>query len=254
MGDYGAILMSADKGVAWDKVDSPVKTALAGVAWSGGDAPIALAVGKQGVIVVSLDRGKTWQAATIDDSVTFTAVAAVGDGFAAATLAGKVMRLSPADLRRYLKTPTAGQTHGHAAAAASDVSELNVLERIQRYTMLRRDLSKAAADKDYAKMIDVCQQQADLVGEPAFDHGSANYNLASLLARVGRKDDALKALNTAIDQGFSDVDRIKSNSDLKSLRADKRFDEAVRKAEHVDEQTPGDKPAKEKTAPKKLAM
>ena len=50
VGDNGAILLSHDNGVTWDKVDSPVKTALAGVAWSGGDAPIALAVGKQGAM------------------------------------------------------------------------------------------------------------------------------------------------------------------------------------------------------------
>ena len=106
-------------------------------------------------------------------------------------------------------------------------------ERFQRYSALSQELAKAAADKNYAKMIDLCQQQVALVGESGFDGGRTNYNLARVLARVGRKDDALKALNLAIDQGFDNVNRIKEDKNLKSLRDDKRFDEATQKAAHA---------------------
>ena len=126
VGDNGAILSSQDNGVAWTKASSPTKVALTGVAWSGGDAPVALAVGEKGVIAGSFDSGKTWLAATVDDSLTFTAVAAVGDGFAAATVQGKVMRMSRADLQRYFKTPTTGQSDGHASAPLAPASGLAI--------------------------------------------------------------------------------------------------------------------------------
>jgi photosystem II stability/assembly factor-like uncharacterized protein len=107
VGDNGEIiLLSYDKGATWSRTSSPVKVAMTGVAWSKTDAPVALAVGEKGVIAASFDQGKTWASATVDDSLTFTSVTALRDGFAAVTEEGKVIRLTQADLQRYFKSPT----------------------------------------------------------------------------------------------------------------------------------------------------
>ena len=90
------------------------------------------------------------------------------------------------------------------------------------------DASKALADKDYARAADLYRQQAELMetGIP-FDGGRANYSLACVLTHLDRKNEALKALSRAVDKGFTDIHRIKSNSDLKSLQGDERFAEAI---------------------------
>ena len=133
VGDNGEIiLLSYDKGATWSKTNSPVKVALTGVAWSKGDAPIALAVGEKGVVVASFDHGKTWASATVDGSLTFTAVTALRDGFAAATEEGKVIRLSRADLQRYFKSPAAGQSRDDAAATPAGRNEQKTRKRKKR--------------------------------------------------------------------------------------------------------------------------
>ena len=98
------------------------------MAWSKGDAPIALAVGEKGVVAASFDQGKTWASATVDDSLTFTAVTALRDGFAATTEEGKVIRLSRADLQRYFKSPIAGQSRDDAAAPPAPTSKPAIME------------------------------------------------------------------------------------------------------------------------------
>ena len=102
-------------------------------------------------------------------------------------------------------------------------------DRFRKYSALSRELAKAVADKNYAKVIDLCQQQVALAEGSGFDHGRANLNLACALAHVGRKDDALKALNLAVDQGFSDADRLKNSKNLESLRGDERFAAVVKR-------------------------
>jgi tetratricopeptide (TPR) repeat protein len=257
VGDNGEIiLLSHDKGATWSKTNSPVKVPLTGVTWSAGNPSIALAVGEKGVIAASFDQGKTWASATVDDSLTFTAVTALRDGFAATTEEGKVVRLSPADLQRYFKMPAAS-----VAAEPSTTPELSMRERFQKYSALSQELPKAAAAKDSAKLLNLLQQQVAVVGKSGFDHGAANFNLACVLARMGRKDDAFKALNLAVDQGYSDADRIKGANNLKSLRGDKRFAAVIKRADpDADDETSepvpptAEKPAKEKAVPKKSAM
>ena len=120
-------------------------------------------------------------------------------------------------------------------------------EKFQKYSALSQELAKAAAAKDYAKLLDLLQQQVALVGKSGFDHGVANFNLACVLARMGRKDDAMKALNLAVDQGFSDADRIKNANNLKSLRGDKRFAAVLKRADpDADDETSEPAPPTEK--------
>jgi Flp pilus assembly protein TadD len=49
------------------------------------------------------------------------------------------------------------------------------------------------------------------------------YNLACSLARVGRKDDALDALQKAVELGYRDADWMRVDEDLHSLCGDHRF-------------------------------
>jgi hypothetical protein len=144
---------------------------------------------------------------------------------------------------------TAGKKHGDAPAPRSTTPELSMPERFQKYSALSQELPKAAAAKDSAKLLDLLQQQVALVGKSGFDHGHANFNLACILARMGRKDDAIKALNLAVDQGFTDADRMKNANNLKSLRRDKRFTAVLKRADpDADDETsePASSPEKKR--------
>jgi len=59
---------------------------------------------------------------------------------------------------------------------------------------------------------------------------NSHYNLACVLARQRRNDEALAALDKAIDLGFRDARHIQSDEDLKGLRENDRFKEIVTKA------------------------
>lgn len=56
------------------------------------------------------------------------------------------------------------------------------------------------------------------------------YNLACALARQGKKDEALAALEKAVDLGFRDANHVQADEDLAALRGDERFKAAVKKA------------------------
>lgn len=51
----------------------------------------------------------------------------------------------------------------------------------------------------------------------------ARYNLACSLALMGRKVEALEALERSIQLGYDDFDHMKRDPDLKSLNEDPRF-------------------------------
>ena len=55
----------------------------------------------------------------------------------------------------------------------------------------------------------------------------ANYNLACSYALLGRPEEALRALSTAVEYGFDDAQHLARDEDLKSLRDDPRFAELV---------------------------
>jgi len=58
----------------------------------------------------------------------------------------------------------------------------------------------------------------------------AHYNLACVLARLGRTEPALAALEQAVALGFSELGLLEHDADLESLRADPRFAALVRRA------------------------
>jgi tetratricopeptide (TPR) repeat protein len=59
--------------------------------------------------------------------------------------------------------------------------------------------------------------------EPNFSKQSAWYNLACIRALQGRKEEALEALENAVNCGFGDAAWARRDGDLQSLRDDPRF-------------------------------
>ena len=55
------------------------------------------------------------------------------------------------------------------------------------------------------------------------DNSTAHYNLACSLALSKRKADALRALQEAINRGYTDYDWMSQDSDLESLQASVEF-------------------------------
>jgi eukaryotic-like serine/threonine-protein kinase len=85
-------------------------------------------------------------------------------------------------------------------------------------------------------------------GELARGHDPADmsivvfhYNEACIAALGGRKDEAFQQLQYAVDHGFTDVDNIAQDSDLKSLRGDPRFAAVLDKVRQHASETPGAK-------------
>jgi non-specific serine/threonine protein kinase/serine/threonine-protein kinase len=60
--------------------------------------------------------------------------------------------------------------------------------------------------------------------------GRAWYNFACNAASAGRRDDAFKFLAQAVDHGYRHAERMQSDSDLKSLHGDPRFEALVAQA------------------------
>jgi len=50
-----------------------------------------------------------------------------------------------------------------------------------------------------------------------------HYNLACSFALCGKKEEAFRALERAIELGYDDFEHLKKDTDLKSLRGDPRF-------------------------------
>jgi non-specific serine/threonine protein kinase/serine/threonine-protein kinase len=53
------------------------------------------------------------------------------------------------------------------------------------------------------------------------------YNLACHAAQAGRRNEAFDSLHRAIEAGYKDVQLLRTDDDLKSLRNDPRFDKLV---------------------------
>ncbi len=111
-----------------------------------------------------------------------------------------------------------------AAAAATDVFELPALQ--DRFLALKRDMVVAMRANDSAAMEEACRAgRALLPDDPTFA-----YNLACALALQGLRDDALETLREAVTLGFRDVDHIRRDPDLATLRAHPAFEAVLKQA------------------------
>lgn len=61
VGEFGSMLVSRDQGLSWEQVQSPVETSLTGVTFH--DATHGVAVGLDGVVLLTDDGGNTWKEA-----------------------------------------------------------------------------------------------------------------------------------------------------------------------------------------------
>ena len=99
-------------------------------------------------------------------------------------------------------------------------------EVLQEYNALAREVQKLFAAKKHEEVLPKCRRMTELIPSQP----TPWYNLACGQALLGRTEDALKSLATAVEKGFGDPAHMKKDPDLKTLRADKRFDDLVEKA------------------------
>jgi len=75
----------------------------------------------------------------------------------------------------------------------------------------------------------------------------AHYNIACAYARLDKKDAAMKHLKKAVECGFNDMEKIKTDPDLESLRDLEEFKRLVgEKVEPKEEEEPKEEPKKPK--------
>jgi len=96
----------------------------------------------------------------------------------------------------------------------------------QNYLRLQREIQECFSKKEYAAAEEKCKAQIAMVPQDP----QAHYNLACALARLGKANEALKSLDTAIEAGFTDPAHIRHDDDLESLREKPAFAAAVEKA------------------------
>lgn len=96
----------------------------------------------------------------------------------------------------------------------------------------RRPPASAAGDQLYQ------QKEFEKAAEAYLQHlasmpadSNTWYNLACCLSLAGRKDDAMKALEEATRRGFTDVEHMKTDTDLDPLRKRKSFKALMKKLE-----------------------
>jgi len=98
----------------------------------------------------------------------------------------------------------------YGVAAARDPEDIAVLAELGHvYTHLGRYQDGLEVD---AKLV-----------EAAPDDPTVRYNLACSQALLGQRDEAIETLAVALDLGYDDVEFMREDGDLASLRDDPRF-------------------------------
>ncbi len=97
-----------------------------------------------------------------------------------------------------------------------------------RHLQLLELLKRCIATQNYSEMEKVCQAAVELLP----DDGVWRYNLACALARNGHAKQALDALEQAVRCGFVAADQIAADSDLATLRRDRRFQQVLSDARY----------------------
>lgn len=102
-------------------------------------------------------------------------------------------------------------------------------ERQPAHESLRQRLVVAMRSDDDAQMERLCRKGVELLPEDP----TWRYNLACSLARQNKANDALDALETAIDLGFRDPSHIAKDKDFAKIAASSRFLELVEYARQM---------------------
>ena len=102
--------------------------------------------------------------------------------------------------------------------------------RYPSHERLRRQFQAACRKGDVAEMEKACQQGVELLP----DDPTWRYNLACSLAHFeNRQNEALDALEKAIDLGFRDSKAIRADADLANLSKVRRYEELVEYADEM---------------------
>jgi hypothetical protein len=118
---------------------------------------------------------------------------------------------------------TAKNPLGCAAISAAVLSTIQAEDP----AALMAQATKAHDAKEYAKCVEL-NDAAIKAGEVG---STAPYNAACCCALDGKTDDAFAWLGRALDAGWRDVEHVKADPDLTSLRADKRWVAVVARTE-----------------------
>jgi len=84
---------------------------------------------------------------------------------------------------------------------------------------LSERLTAAIREQKWAAAEPLCRRMAEVVPDDA----GTRYNLACILARMDRLDEAMQSLEAAVARGFHDVDLVQRDDDLQSLRDQPAF-------------------------------
>jgi tetratricopeptide repeat protein len=101
------------------------------------------------------------------------------------------------------------------------------LPRIQaRFAGAQAQLATLLKQQKYAEAEAVCQEMGRLIPHDA----NGPYNLACVLAHLGKLDEAVAALDRAVSLGFNDVKHLQTDDDLAPLRDRDDFKQLLAKA------------------------
>jgi predicted Zn-dependent protease len=111
-----------------------------------------------------------------------------------------------------------------------ELRELDFLEALQRRLPEDVDLLKALADL-YTRVgrYEDGLKLDEAISRACKDEPLVWYNLGCSYALTDRRNEALKALSRAVALGYRDVEWMRNDTDLRSLRDDKRFRRLLRK-------------------------
>ena len=111
-------------------------------------------------------------------------------------------------------TGSFAQADPNASTAPADPTTMSAAQRAQEYQKLQGDLTKAFQTGQFRWAEQICHRQmrlAPTTPEPA-------YNLACALSQQDRLDEALAAIQRAIQLGWRDTEHLARDSDLAALR------------------------------------
>jgi len=109
---------------------------------------------------------------------------------------------------------------GQSVEPKANSTEADPLDEARRWVV---EATTAYGEKDFAKAAELYLRAIDA----GYTVPSVPYNAACCFARLGQADDAFKYLDLAFRGGWSDVDHLKSDADLESIHADKRWVDTV---------------------------
>lgn len=111
--------------------------------------------------------------------------------------------------------------------------------RFPRHAFLAQAFRNQLQKGDFAALEDLCREGVDLLP----DDPTWRYNLACMLARQSRPQEALDALGQAVDLGFRDARAIAADNDLATLRRLDRFSQILDRARRLGDQPGAGRPA-----------